>query len=115
MKKFSFHCKSYILFLLADEDTTLNPDSLSVEARKHILGTQANLWSEYMTNEEMVEYHALPRMTALAEVQWTQPERKDFDDFKQRLTGFTQYLDYLHYRYCKHLWPERQMPSRWQF
>ena len=73
------------------------------------------LWSEYMTNEEMVEYQALPRMTALAEVQWTQPERKDFDSFKQRLTGFTQYLDYLHYRYCKHLWPERQIPSRWRF
>ena len=91
------------------------PDSLSVEARSHILGTQANLWSEYMTNEEMVEYQALPRMTALAEVQWTQPERKDFDSFKQRLTGFTQYLDYLHYRYCKHLWPERQIPSRWRF
>ena len=43
---------------------------LQVEARQHILGTQANLWSEYMTNEAMVEYQALPlRMTALAEVQ----------------------------------------------
>ena len=91
------------------------PDSLSVEARQHILGTQANLWSEYMTNEAMVEYQALPRMTALAEVQWTMPERKNFDDFKQRLGEFTKYLEYLHYTYCKHLWPERQIPNRWQF
>lgn len=91
------------------------PDTLSVEARRHILGTQANLWSEYMTNEEIVEYQALPRMCALAEVQWTMPQRKDYDDFRQRLTSFTKFLDFAHYRYCKHLWPERQMPSRWQF
>jgi hexosaminidase len=68
-----------------------------------------------MTNEAMVEYQALPRMTALAEVQWTMPERKNFDDFKQRLGEFTKYLEYLHYTYCKHLWPERQIPNRWQF
>ena len=104
-------------FIPIDKVYSLDPalDSLSVEARSHILGTQANLWSEYMTNEDMVEYQALPRMTALAEVQWTQPERKDFDDFKQRLSSFTKYLDHAHYRYCKHLWPERQMKSRWQF
>ena len=91
------------------------PDSFSADAKQHILGVQANLWTEYMTNEEMVEYQALPRMTALAEVQWTMPERKNFDDFKQRLGEFTKYLEYLHYTYCKHLWPERQIPDRWQF
>ena len=91
------------------------PDSVSVEARSHILGVQANLWTEYMTNEEMVEYQALPRMSALAEVQWTAPARKDYDNFKDRLSRFTQLLDLYHYRYCKHLWPERQIPNRWQF
>ena len=65
------------------------PDSLSVEARQHILGTQANLWSEYMTTPSMVEYQALPRMSALAEVQWTQPDRKDYDKFLSRLTRLT--------------------------
>ena len=91
------------------------PDSISVEARSHILGVQANLWTEYMTNEEMVEYQALPRMSALSEVQWTAPSQKDFDSFKDRLSRFTQLLDRYHYRYCKHLWPERQIPNRWQF
>ena len=91
------------------------PDSVSVEARSHILGVQANLWAEYMTNEEMVEYQALPRMSALAEVQWTTPARKDFGSFKDRLSRFTQLLDLYHYRYCKYLWPERQIPNRWQF
>ena len=68
-----------------------------------------------MTNEEMVEYQALPRMSALAEVQWTTPARKDFGSFKDRLSRFTQLLDLYHYRYCKYLWPERQIPNRWQF
>ena len=91
------------------------PDSLSVEARSHILGTQANLWAEYMTNEQMVEYQALPRMSALAEVQWTQLERKDYNAFLQRLTRFTSLFERYHYAYAKHLWPDRQIPNRWQF
>jgi hexosaminidase len=91
------------------------PDSLSVMARSHILGTQANLWTEYMVNEQMVEYQALPRMSALAEVQWTQPERKDYDAFLQRLTRLTTLFEQYHYTYAKHLWPDRQIPNRWQF
>lgn len=91
------------------------PDSLSVEARRHILGTQANLWAEYMTNEQMVEYQALPRMSALAEVQWTQPEHKDYKAFLLHLTRFTSLFERYHYTYAKHLWPDRQIPNRWQF
>ena len=91
------------------------PDTLSVAARQHILGTQANLWSEYMTTESMVEYQALPRMSALAEVQWTKPERKDYEAFMERLTRLTALFEHYGYTYAKHLWPERQMPNRWQF
>ena len=91
------------------------PDSLSVEAKTHILGAQANLWTEYITNEDMLEYQALPRMSALAEVQWSQPERKDYEAFKQRLTRLTDLFERYGYVYAKHLWPERQIPNRWQF
>jgi hexosaminidase len=91
------------------------PDTLSVAARQHILGTQANLWSEYMTTESTVEYQALPRMSALAEVQWTKPERKDYEAFIERLTRLTVLFERYGYTYAKHLWPERQMPNRWQF
>ena len=91
------------------------PESLSVEARSHILGTQANLWSEYMINEQMVEYQALPRMSALAEVQWTQPEHKDYKAFLLHLTRFTSLFERYHYTYAKHLWPDRQISNRWQF
>ena len=91
------------------------PDTLSVEARKHILGTQANIWTEYLFTEGMVEYQALPRMSALSEVQWTLPERKNYEAFKERLTRLTALYELYHYQYAKHLWPERQLPSRWQF
>ena len=104
-------------FIPVEKVYALNPapDSLSAEARSHILGVQANLWTEYMTNGEMVEYQALPRMSALAEVQWTQPEQKDYEAFKERLTRLTTLFDHYGYTYAKHLWPERQMPNRWQF
>lgn len=104
-------------FIPIEKVYSLNPapDSLSVEARRHILGTQANLWAEYMTTESTVEYQALPRMSALAEVQWTQPEQKDYHAFLQRLTRLTSLFELYHYTYAKHLWPDRQIPNRWQF
>ena len=91
------------------------PDTLSEEAKSHILGTQANLWAEYLLTEGLVEYQALPRMSALAEVQLTQPERKDYETFKKRLTRLTKLYELYRYHYAKHLWPERQLTSRWQF
>lgn len=91
------------------------PETLSAEAKAHILGTQANLWAEYLLTEGLVEYQALPRMAALAEVQWTQPEHKDYEAFKRRLTRLTRLYELYNYHYAKHLWPGRQLPSRWQF
>lgn len=65
-------------------------DSLSASQQRHILGVQANLWSEYMPDSKMVEYRAFPRMLALAEVAWSAADNKDFDDFHRRLQA--QYL-----------------------
>jgi hexosaminidase len=60
------------------------PD-LPADKRHHILGAQANVWTEYITCEPQIQYQVLPRMAALAEVQWIQPQEKDFQDFKARL------------------------------
>lgn len=51
------------------------------QARLHILGVQANLWTEYILDNEHLEYMLLPRMSALAEVQWCLPENKDWDRY----------------------------------
>lgn len=63
------------------------PESLSPEEQKHILGVQANLWTEYVYDADHVSYMIFPRALAVAEVGWTQPERKDYDDFRQRVTA----------------------------
>lgn len=61
------------------------PDEFSKNEAEFVLGAQGNVWTEWMPTEERVEYMILPRMCALAEVVWTNPENKDFVDFKNRL------------------------------
>jgi hexosaminidase len=61
------------------------PPALEPEFQKHILGVQGQLWTEYMPHPKAVEYMAFPRLTALAEVAWTAPAQRTFDDFRARL------------------------------
>ena len=60
-------------------------EELPIDKRQHIIGVQANLWTEYITCEPQIQYQVLPRMAALAELQWLQPENKNYADFKARL------------------------------
>ncbi|WP_434504386.1 beta-N-acetylhexosaminidase [Prevotella sp.] len=66
------------------------PDSLTADEKKHIIGVQANLWTEYIVCPSLAEYQVLPRMAALSEVQWMQYDKKNYADFKQRLTRLLQ-------------------------
>ncbi len=68
------------------------PAQLSADEAKYVLGGQANVWSEYMSNPAKVEYMIFPRLTALSEVLWSSKENKNWGDFKQRLQ--TQYKRY---------------------
>lgn len=61
------------------------PNELNAEQAKHILGAQGNIWTEYILSPEHVEYMALPRMAALAEVLWTPKEMRNEGDFIKRL------------------------------
>lgn len=79
------------------------PAALTKEQGKHILGAQANLWTEYIASTEHVEYMILPRMAALAEVQWTQPEKKDFKDFTTRLARLMKFYQRDGFNYAKHV------------
>lgn len=79
---------------------------LSASAKAHIIGVQANLWTEYITNANQVEYMVLPRMAALAEVQWLQPRKKNFDAFRQRLDSLRHIYELYGYTYAHHLWPD---------
>lgn len=60
------------------------PDSLSADEAKLMYGVQANLWTEYIPTEEHAEYMLYPRAIALAEVAWSKPENKSWEDFYRR-------------------------------
>ncbi len=78
------------------------PSQLTPEQQKHILGVQANVWREYMKDFNHVQYMVLPRMAALAEVQWMQPEKKNYEDFLKRLLPLIEHYKYHDYNYAKH-------------
>jgi hexosaminidase len=59
--------------------------TLSAGRRHHLLGIQANLWTEHIQTEERVQWMALPRAAALAEVGWTAAARRSWPDFLERL------------------------------
>lgn len=61
------------------------PDELEPQFVKHVLGGQAQVWTEYMPDPKAVEYMAFPRLTAIAEAVWTPKARKDYNDYVARL------------------------------
>ena len=61
------------------------PGELTPEEGKHILGAQGNVWTEYIPTPEHAEYMAVPRMIAIAEIDWSPKKEKSWDDFRQRL------------------------------
>jgi len=61
------------------------PAALNETQGKFVLGAQANLWSEYITNPRKVEYMLFPRISALSETLWSQKEKKSWSDFEKRL------------------------------
>lgn len=68
-----------------------SPEGLSKEEQKHILGVQANLWTEYATSEAEVDYMLYPRILAVSEVGWN-PLGRDWDDFRKRASIYTDGL-----------------------
>jgi hexosaminidase len=61
------------------------PKELSADEAKYVIGGQANVWTEYIPGPDKVEYMVFPRILALAEDVWSQPETKDYQDFTARL------------------------------
>ena len=71
------------------------PAELPPAKRRHILGVQGNLWSEYLFNWYDVDYMAYPRATALAEVAWTPQADRDYGDFIGRMATHASRLERL--------------------
>ncbi len=78
------------------------PPELDGAQARHVLGAQANLWTEVMEDQARVDYQAFPRLAAFAEVAWSAlpaPAERDFADFERRMTAHYGRLDALGVRY----------------
>lgn len=77
------------------------PVELTDDEAKHILGPQANLWTEYIPDEKQLEYMYLPRMSALSEVAWTTKENKNLEDFAKRMVRQYVFFENMGYNFRK--------------
>ena len=78
---------------------------LTADQAKHIKGVQANLWTEYIHTPDHIEYMVLPRMSALAEVQWTPAEKeKNYDEYVRRADNMMKIYRERGWNYGKHLY-----------
>ena len=77
------------------------PKELDSTDAHYVLGAQANLWTEFITTAEQVQYMVLPRMLALAEVTWSPKKERNWESFNQRLQPNFRYFDQKGYHYCK--------------
>ncbi|MEV0175375.1 beta-N-acetylhexosaminidase [Streptomyces sp. NPDC050803] len=74
------------------------PPELTAEEAAHVLGTQANVWTEVMEDHTRVDYQTFPRLSAFAEVAWSRlpaPGERDFADFERRMAVHYRRLDAL--------------------
>ena len=76
---------------------------ISPEDQKYVIGAQANLWTEYIPTFSQVEYMIMPRIDAVADIQWSDPSKKDYQTFLPRVARMTQLYDRLGYNYGKHI------------
>lgn len=83
------------------------PTSMSAEEREHILGVQANMWTEYIAEPDHLEYMLLPRLAALSEVQWCRPENKDWNRFLGSMDELCEAYESMGYSYAEHIFGVR--------
>jgi hexosaminidase len=82
-------------------DASLSNELTPAEA-SHILGVQANLWTEYIPNSRQLEYMLLPRLAALSEVQWCRDETKNWDRFVSDLVHICDIYTRRGYNFATH-------------
>ena len=91
-------------YLPVEVSYALEPTAgLDEKQAAHILGVQANLWTEYIGDEDYLFYMLLPRLTALTEVQWCRKENKDWNRFVSSIEHIFEIYDILDYDYGKHI------------
>lgn len=91
--KESRHGLNWAGYIPLDSVYTWSPEGEFPENRSAVLGIEAPLWSETISNPDEMEYLAFPRLLAYAELGWTPKELRDYDSFKSRLAGIQPFLE----------------------
>ena len=78
-------------------------DEMTPEQREHIIGVQANLWTEYIGTQDYLEYMLLPRLAAVSEVQWCAPENKIWERFLDSADEVLKIYETAGYNHAKHI------------
>ena len=78
-------------------------NDLTSEEKKHILGIQGNMWTEYVATEDHLQYMILPRLAALSECQWCNAENKSWERFSAAAVRFCKMYDVMGYNYATHM------------
>ncbi len=76
-------------------------DGMDEEQAAHVLGGQANLWSEQIKTESHSEYMIFPRLAAMSEALWSPKEPRDWNDFSERITSLMKRYEHLGINYAK--------------
>ena len=79
---------------LKDVDAALQP---------YYKGVQANFWTEWVTEPSVLEYLMLPRLAAVAEAGWTPQEKRNYEDFKERIRKDAELYDLKGWNYGRHI------------
>ncbi|MCV6628492.1 MAG: beta-N-acetylhexosaminidase [Flavobacteriaceae bacterium] len=100
-------------YLPLEKVYSFNPqlEALTAEERKHIMGIQGNVWTEYMPTSQQVEYMAFPRIMALSELAWTS-QKDHYGAFASRAMHYSKRLKTLNVNVAPHyfnLQPKYQM------
>lgn len=99
-------------YIELDDAYNWDPTELDSAVKKaNILGVEAPLWSETITNREEIEFMMFPRLAAIAEVAWTKKDLRNWDSFSQRLKKHTARWDAMglnYYKSPKLVWEEKK-------
>ena len=74
-------------------DVSVIPEGLTPAQQRHILGAEACIWTERVADTDSLEWRLLPRLSTLAELQWSDPAAHDLDAYLPRLRHMTDIYD----------------------
>ncbi len=83
-------------------------DQLTEDEHKYIMGVQGNLWTEYVTTPMQLQYKALPRLGAIAEIGWSNPDpaTKDVEEFIGRAKELARYYNVFGWSFGRHFYED---------